>query len=162
MYEVASSTTSSKVYYYIYYYYDKTAGATKHIEYLNKVALTYCNEEYIKNGICDETTAWAMNATDFQKITGSTLSSGSCYAKYSNITCGYTNDLIDNGGYYWLATPNGASANYCFAWYPYRRYVNDYYSYSMNGVRPVLPLSSTINVTGGTGTMLDPYEISFE
>ena len=31
---------------------------------------------------------------------------------------------------------------------------------TLNGLRPVLKLASTVKVTGGTGTYTDPYQIS--
>ena len=51
---------------------------------LISIALKYCNSAYAKGGKCDNTTSWAMDATDFQKITGSTLSSSSCFNSFSN------------------------------------------------------------------------------
>lgn len=132
----------------------------KHIDNLDAVALKYCNSIYAKGGICDSTTAWAMDATDFQKITGSALSETSCYDKYSDMACGYANDLIDNGGYYWFATPFTSSSSDLFSWYSDTRYVQfDESSYD-NGVRPVLKIDSSIIVTGGSGTYEDPYTIS--
>ena len=137
-----------------------SSNTSKHYTNMDNIALKYCNSLYSKEGICDGTTSWAMNATDFQKITGSTLSSRSCYVEYSNMACGYTNDLIDNGGYYWFATPYKSSSNYSFYWNPSGRIVNINNSNRVSGVRPVIKLDSSIIVTGGDGTYENPYIIS--
>ena len=159
-----------------------------HFNNMNNIALKYCNKNYAKGGICtsittydeknnpvdkDNATAWAMLAdikteddpretSDFKKITGSDLSSSSCYG--SNVSnrfaCGYTNDLIDNGGYYWIATPYSTSYNYAFNWNPNYRGVDYYSSYVLHGVRPVLALESSIRVMGGDGTYSNPYIIN--
>ena len=139
--------------------YLSLSDISKHYTNMDNIALKYCNSIYSKDGICDATTVWAMDSTDFQKITGS-LSSNSCYNKFSNMACGYTNDLIDNGGFYWFATPYSTLINGSFSWHPIYRYVSYHYSAYMFGVRPVLSLESSILVTGGSGSMLDPYVIN--
>ena len=129
-----------------------------HIANMNEIALKYCNVNYAKGGVCDSSTAWAMNAMDFEKITGSILDFDSCYANYSDRSCGLTNDLIDNGGNYWFSSSyNLVNA---FKWSPVGRIVNDSGSAGFNGVRPVLNLESSVVVIGGSGTYEDPYIIS--
>ena len=160
MYKIVSYSSSTKGNAYIYYIYEQTYGAPVHLANLNNQALKYCNSEYSKDGVCNSSTAWAMDADDFKEITGSTLSSSSCYAEYSNMSCGYANDLIDNGSYYWIATPyDSSSSALVFAWNSNYRRVNDYGSNYARGVRPVLYLESSVYVTGGTGTYTDPYTI---
>ena len=159
MYKVDSSSTASSVEYYTYYIYEQTSGAPKHLANLNDKSLKYCNKAYAKGGVCNNTTAWAMNASDFERITGNALNSSSCY-QTSSEACGKNNTLIDNGGYYWFATPYNSSSNYPFSWYPYNHYVSNNISYRVVGVRPVLALESSIIVTGGEGTEDDPYIIS--
>jgi len=83
-----------------------------------------------------------------------------CANSYGARECGYNNDLIDNGGYYWFATLKDPST--AIFWAPYYRAVSytsdtDEKSY---GVRPVISLSESVYVTGGTGTIDDPYEIA--
>ena len=139
--------------------YETTNGVPLHLANLNQASLKYCNPEFAYGGACDSNSAWAMNATDFQNITGKTLSSSSCYNSDSDATCGYGNDLIDNGGLYWYATPYNSAASYTFDWSPDVRYVN--YNYSTNGigVRAVLRLESGVVVVGGSGTYENPYQI---
>ena len=136
-----------------------TNGAPQHIANLNNIALKYCNDSYAKGGVCDETNAWAMNADDFKEITGSPLFSSSCYGSRSR-SCGLWNDLIDNGSFYWFATPyNSASSYSVFRWDSLGRNVNYRISSGVHGVRPVLSLESSVKVTGGSGTYEDPYTI---
>ena len=159
MYEVVSFNSSTQGNAYSHTYYDQIVGVPTHLANLNSKALKYCNSKYAKDGVCDSNTTWAMNATDFSKITGSTLSSSSCNNKYSAMNCGYTNDLIDNGGYYWFATPYRASSTNSFNWQPAYRIVSRDDSIYLFGVRPVLYLESSVYVIGGSGTYTDPYVI---
>jgi hypothetical protein len=126
---------------------------------MNNIALKYCNSDYSKGGLCNETTSWGMSAIDFEKITGSVLSSSSCFDKYSSIPCGWTNDLIDNGSLYWFATFYSSTSLATFSWDPIKHYVHFQTSNSFSGVRPVLYLDSSVVVTGGNGTYTDPYTI---
>ena len=136
--------------------YEETEGVPKHLANLNAKALTYCNSVYAYGGKCNSSSAWNMNDADFQKITGDTLnvaydSSDGSYYSYS---------LINNGGYYWFATPYSISSANAFGWDPNYRYVDIYSSNIAFGVRPVLRLASSVKVTGGGGTYEDPYTIS--
>ena len=139
---------------------ETTEGVPLHLANLDSKALTYCNPSYAFGGACDSNSAWAMDASDFQVITGSALSSSSCYKSSEDTTCGYGNDLIDNGGYYWYATAYKSSSTRAFRWYSYGRYVNNNLSLDVYGVRPVLRLASSVQVVGGSGTYADPYQIS--
>ena len=134
------------------------ANLYKHLDNLDNESLLYCNLDYAYGGVCDSTSAWAMDAIDFEAITGSALSSSSCYGSYSNMSCGYTNSLIDNGGYYWYAA-RPASSDRAFLWDPNDRAVIYDFSYLSRGVRPVLRLQSSVYVTGGSGSYEDPYTI---
>ena len=140
--------------------YDVTSGAPKHRANLNAYALKYCNSTYAYGGICNSSSIWNMNETDFKKITGSTLSLTSCYKLSENKNCGYQNDLIDNAGFYWYSEMDSSNSHNTFYWDPNMR-VNDFsYSRFNLGIRPVIRLKSSIVVTGGSGTMEDPYVIS--
>ena len=135
---------------------EQTSGLPKHIANLNAKALTYCNSTYAYGGKCDSTSAWNMADADFQTITGDTLStrfnySGGYYDSYS---------IINNGGYYWFATPLSSSSSYVFNWTPNFRNVAGSYSSNANGLRPVLRLASSVKITGGSGTYEDPYTIT--
>ncbi len=139
---------------------ETTYGAPQHLANLNNIALKYCNPTYAYGGVCNSTSSWNMNATDFQNITGSLLSSSSCYDQFKSSACGYGNNLIDNGGRYWFATPYSSSSNDAFYWRPVYRNVGYNISRYLYGVRPILRLDSDVLVVGGSGTYKDPYQIT--
>lgn len=137
-------------------------------------------------GMCDtaSTDAWSINDTDFYYMTKNasgfgkrlTLNSSSlgdsggalgsilyCYNGTDAITynsyveCGYNYDLLDIGGFYWLGKANGTF----ISWDPTIRTVSDFNTYDVTlGLRPIINLSSTVKVTGGSGTKDDPYTIT--
>lgn len=125
--------------------------------------------------------AWSINDTDFYYITKSISGYGkriseetsnlgdsggslgdSLYCSGNNgyKECGYNNDLLDNGGYYWFGLN---SAEDLFVWSAYNRNVNDYSRKEIVdgiGFRPVINLSSNVVVIGGDGTINNPYKIA--
>ena len=135
--------------------YETTSGIPKHLANLNAKALTYCNSTYAYGGVCNSSSAWNMNDSDFQNITRDTLNVAVGNASYDDYS------LINNGGFYWFATfYSDATFKAAFDWRAHVRYV--YYNdsqYSL-GVRPVIRLKSSIIVTGGSGTYSDPYTIA--
>ena len=146
-----------------------TANAT-YINEANEKAKKYCNSAFVDGDCSDNSDAWAISDTDFYKMTSQIIGgegrhltsyygSSYCDVVYSNQACGYNNDLIDNGGFYWFAASSTASdGGVC--WYPHYRYVfYNYYTYAY-GLRPIIRLSSSVYVTGGSGTMDDPYTIA--
>ncbi len=139
--------------------YETTSGAPLHLANLNNNALKYCNPTYAYGGVCNSSSAWAMNANDFQNITGKALNSSSCYYNFSDRSCGYENDLIDNGSYYWFATSYDWTSASIFRWHAYGQTVIATNSNFLYGLRPVIRLSSNVVVIGGAGTAEDPYKI---
>lgn len=131
----------------------------QHVDNLNSVSLKYCNSSYTKDGRCDSTTVWAMNDNDFKMITGSVLSSSSCNAKNSDKSCGYNNDLIDNGSMYWVNAKYSSTGNTIFAWSGSTRKIGNNTSENLRGVRPVINLEPNVIVLSGSGTYADPYII---
>ena len=134
------------------------------------------------DGLCDSssTDVWAVNDTDFYYMTkvisgvGKRLSDGSsalgdvggslgstlyCANQYARQECGYHNDLIDNGGYYWFAGKYNNTDKFGVVWDPSYRYINYHESTYAYGLRPVIRLSSSVYVVGGSGTQDDPYQI---
>ena len=140
----------------------------------NTKALKYCNPNYVDNNctcqdenndnICDNASldAWSISNNDFNIITkninGETKniigSTNTCLNIYSNTSCGYNNSLLDNGGTYIFSD---LSNNY-IVWQKRHITIND--KNKTYGLRPIINLSKNIKVTGGTGTMDDPYTIS--
>lgn len=162
LYEIDESSTDSEVRYYTYTRSVNGITADDHIENLNNIGLKYCNTTYSKDGICDNTTAWGINAVDFEKITDISLGSDSCYGISNSAECGYNNNLINNGSYYWFGTQLDYSNNIMFYWQPYNYVIDSNTSDNDYGVRPILMLDSSVVVTGGAGTYEDPYTISNE
>ncbi len=146
-----------------------SAGNATYISEANTRALKYCNTAYV-DGSCDSTNAWAIGDTDFNKMTAQMIgtSGGYLYMSISGATkcgsvhstrvCGYYNDLVDNGGYYWFAAAYSSSSTVGVYWSPYDRYVRSSGT-DAYGLRPIIRLSSSIVVTGGSGTIDDPYTI---
>ena len=137
-----------------------TESAPLHIKNLNNIALKYCNPLYAEKGTCDNTTAWAFSAKDFAKITN--IETNLCYEARYDTTCGYQNDLLDIEGQYWLASPstNELTPKYNIQnWLGIESTILDTTSNEIYGVRPIIKLASTVFITGGTGTLEDPYII---
>ncbi len=134
---------------------ETTAAIPKHLANLNAKALTYCSSAFAYGRKCDSNSAWNMGDADFKEITGDSLSahylSDGYYDKYS---------VINNGGYYWYGTGTSASTTTAYSWRPVSRSTYNSISSYAFGVRPVIRLSSSVFVTGGTGTSEDPYIIS--
>ena len=134
---------------------ETTAAIPKHLANLNKKALTYCSSAFAYGRKCDSNSAWNMGDADFKEITGDSLSahylSDGYYDNYS---------VINNGGYYWYGTGTSASTTTAYSWQPISRSTYNSISSYAFGVRPVIRLSSSVFVTGGTGTSEDPYIIS--
>ncbi|MBR3162420.1 MAG: hypothetical protein IKF19_06800 [Bacilli bacterium] len=138
---------------------------------LNTRALKYCNNEYVdnncscndsnKDGLCDENSkdVWSLTDKDLSKIISKNTTKNNefnitnCFNNKSTTSCGYSNDLIDNGGYYWLTTTNNAF------WDPDNRVIatGEPKTY---GLRAMIQLSSSVIVTSGDGTIDNPYIIN--
>ena len=142
--------------------YETTKGVPKHFANLNQVALKYCNSKYSYNGVCDSTSSWSISDNDYQMITtniGTKKALSGCSGTYGSRACGFNYNLINNGGYYWFATPVSSSSSLAFNWVPNYRRVDYGHSDVAYGVRPVLRLRSSVSVIGGSGTYEDPYVI---
>ncbi|MDY4996506.1 MAG: hypothetical protein SO108_02195 [Bacilli bacterium] len=134
--------------------HESTDGVPKHLANLKKKALTYCNSTYAYGGKCDSASAWNMANADFKAITADSLNTAFDKANYDNYS------IINNGGFYWFATPYSSSFPNAFNWNSGNRSVRNATSHVAYGLRPVLRLQSSVVVTGGSGTYQDPYTIS--
>ena len=95
---------------------------------------------------------------------------GKCLNKqldsYNDSTCTSNNwmkTIVNNGSKSsgWLLTPYSGGTNY--AWLVVLSggvYSNHYYTFSANGVVPVLSLGSELNIKAGTGSSSEPYQLS--
>ena len=149
-----------------------STGNATYISEANEKAKKYCNSAFVDGDCSDNSDVWAINDADFYKMT-SQISGGEgrhltgyygspdCTGT-SSPACGYNNDLIDNGGVYWFAASYDARGNNGVCWHPYNRSVAGNFSAYAYGLRPIIRLSSSVYVTGGSGTMDDPYTIANE
>lgn len=130
-------------------------------EEFDTIALDYCNATYVYGGTCSSSNTWAMGEADFQKIlnTGNTFID--CWLTGTTRDdpkgCGYFVDKIDIGGDYWV---NYTDSDYCYYWSGdgrgFTRNDCDYFY----GIRPIIKLSTSVYISGGTGTMENPYTIA--
>lgn len=133
------------------------ASAEIHITNLNNASLKYCNSTYAYGGKCNSDSTWSMSGTDFEKITSNTLEA--CYLKPNSTDCGYGNDLVDNGSWYWYA--NSKTTTNTYIWIgDYRHAISSVGSSVLYGLRPILRIKSSVYIAGGSGTVADPYVIS--
>ena len=129
--------------------YLTSAGSPECVEgsdALNEIASKYCNNNYLYNDICDESSAWNMGGADFTTILGVDSSTFQPDVNLSGAT-----DIINNGSYYRFA--NGY-------FYDAQESIGSGLSNASMGIRPVLRLKASVKITGGSGTMDDPYTIS--
>ncbi len=83
---------------------------------------------------------------------------------YGNSTCTANNwmkNILGTSSWGWLLTPSSAYANYVWRVNSSGdvNYAGDNSSY-MNGVAPVLSLTSELDIGSGSGTSSDPYQLS--
>ncbi len=150
---------------------------------LNTEAIKYCNANYAYGGGCQTTyniagnnyNTWALKGTDYYQMTLQLFNNGKrlcgydtetenstgdiCYNEYSIKSCGYNNDLFDNGGLYWFGS--AYSSNGILMWGSYGRYITSTATVLTYGQRSIVHLKQSIYVTGGSGTQNDPYIIGY-
>ena len=69
---------------------------------------------------------------------------------------GESSRYLNNSQFYWTSTPYSSSN----AWYLFNSSnANNNIVTNMNGVRPVVGISSDVTIAGGNGTLMDPYLI---
>lgn len=139
--------------------FDTSVGAFKHIDNIKKqVVDRYCDSKYVDGGKCNDNNVWPMTDDDFYKIVEKMSSVNRCYQVSSNMDCGYNNNLIDNGGYYWIISNSDSSKLYY--WDAFKRYVDSSNTDKAYGVRAVVKLDKSVYVTGGAGTKKNAYKIA--
>lgn len=136
-------------------------------------------------GQCDSASSvaagvWALDDTSFFRITnyisggygkrvadkvselgivGPTLDVSYCSGKKGYMECGYNNSLLDNGGNYFFASSYDTFSKSTILWDANVRGVDFKTEDVLSGLRPIIRLKSSVYVTGGSGTMEDPYTI---
>lgn len=128
-----------------------------HLDNLNAVALKYCNGSYVDGGVCDITTVQSFGAIDsgvgFNNVSNSDFET----CVNDSTTC--ISDLINIGGAYWSGVFQSRVEAYAYSVVG-NDFLKDERYIMSRGVRPIIKLASTIKVTGGKGTMDNPYQIS--
>ena len=139
----------------------KNGGIKNTLLYVNDLnvrALKYCNSNYVYGGKCVSSNVRAFNDDDYKYIVGKKINN--CLNNKSDMSCGYNEDLIDNGGYYWISSIYESSSNSIFNWNALDRSIS-YANYNNNyGLRPIIRIDSSVYVSSGNGTYDDPYIIS--
>lgn len=121
------------------------------IESLNDNLSNYCEVNYIYDGKCDDN-IHLFNSDDFKLVINNDISN--CDNNH-DLYCGYGEDLINNGGYYWITSNNNLKGYY---WDPVNGYVNNTNMFNMGyGLRVVLKLNNNVYIERGLGTYSDPY-----
>ena len=129
-----------------------------YINELNFRALSYCNKDYVYNKECNNYSVRSINNYDFEKYLDMNISD--CMDNSSNRFCGYDDDMIDIGGYYWFASLYDSAVNKIFSWNPEGRFIKSESYFNAYGLRVVIRLNDSIYVVSGDGTYSNPYVIS--
>ena len=135
---------------------EKDEKISDFIKRINDEALSFCNLDYAFGGVCDEKNTWVINDSDFYHITGSKLNQSFCLERSKDENCGYKNDLLDIGSYYWV---NTIFNNQMLYYYPDSFYYTVQLSDVSKGIRPILKLADSVIVIKGSGKIDDPYVI---
>ena len=129
-----------------------------YINELNSRALNYCNKEYVYNGECNNSSVRSISDYDFDKYLDMNIYD--CLNNSSNRFCGYNDDLIDNGGYYWFSSNFDSASNKIFSWEPLGRIIKSDDYFKDYGLRVVIKLKDSVYVISGNGTYENPYVIA--
>ena len=134
--------------------YDKKEDNVNFIDDLNKIALNYCNDKYIYGKKCDDN-IWTFNTNDLKNIINTNISD--CIG-ISNTLCGYDNDLVNNGGYYWITDDTDNLKQYY--WNSSDKFISSTSNLEQGyGVRVVMKLQEGLYVKSGSGIYTNPYVI---
>lgn len=136
-------------------YEDSSSSYQKHYDNLQEVALKYCNADYVYDGVCDNSSVWSMQRDDFLAIDSEYGDFFSCADGYGQ--CQTDNNLLDIGVHYWAGYYIDRVVK--FSYYSYDGGIGSTEYNKSYAVRPVIRLKPSVYVTGGTGTIDDPYLI---
>ena len=122
------------------------------------------------NDTVERTTTWTgkvglMYPSDYGYATsgGSTTDRATCLNTYLNdwISDCYNNDWLFNRGDQWTLSPSAYSSSASGVFYvTYRGYVSNNIAGTIFGVRPVVYLKPSVQITGGDGSSSNPYTLS--
>ena len=121
---------------------------------INSKISDYCDVKYIYDGKCINDNIHVFNSDDFKLVINNDISN--CDNKH-DLYCGYGNDLINNGGYYWITDNSNLKQYY---WDPVNGVISNTSKFNQGfGMRLVLKLNKNVYIERGIGTYDNPYVI---
>ena len=131
-------------------------GITRATEWTGKVALIYPSDYgYATSG----GTTTNRSACIGTLSTNGNNSSGETWKNSSYSDC-YTNDWLKlSSNYSWLLSPSSNYASYAF-YVTHTGSIVNYDTSVNNAVLPTVYLKSNVSISGGSGTLTDPYQLS--
>ncbi len=134
---------------------------------LNAVSKKYCNKDFVDGDCSNNNDSWSMHSSDFEKIikqaTGIAATPfADCFSRQTK-QCGNGINLIDNGGNYWIrSSSNGTYNRFISYWLGTSHTLSQLDNNRTYGVRSIIRMSSSVYITGGEGTAVNPYKIANE
>ncbi|MBQ6476828.1 MAG: hypothetical protein IJI43_00070 [Bacilli bacterium] len=114
----------------------------------------YCDSKYIFDGKCTVDNVHIFNVDDYKAIINKEIDECD---KSNDLYCGYNNEIINNGGYYYIGSSDNMKMYY---WDPVNGFVDSTSRFNIGyGIRVVLKLDSKLYIEKGTGTFDNPYVV---
>ena len=99
-----------------------------------------------------------VTTSEYIRSNSNQSSCGNMNQLWYSTSCGNTT-WMDNSTDWWMLTPYFGSSNYIFIVHSDSNF-DGYYTDNYNAVRPVLYLSTEVQITGGDGSQSNPYILS--
>lgn len=129
---------------------------TSLIDYINGRASNYCDAKYIYGGKCSKENVYGFSTSEYNYLVNNKIED--CDGN-NNLNCGYNNDIINNGGYYWILDGNNSLVQYY--WNPSKGNVFNTSRFDSGyGIRVVLRLNNSIFIKSGDGSYNNPYVLA--
>ena len=129
---------------------------TSLIDYINGRASNYCDAKYIYGGKCSKENVYGFSTSEYNYLVNNKIED--CDGN-NNLNCGYNNDIINNGGYYWILDGNNSLVQYY--WNPSKGSVFNTSRFDSGyGIRVVLRLNNSIFIKSGDGSYNNPYVLA--
>ena len=129
---------------------------TSLIDYINGRASNYCDAKYIYGGKCSKENVYGFSTSEYNYLVNNKIED--CDGD-NNLNCGYNNDIINNGGYYWILDGNNSLVQYY--WNPSKGSVFNTSRFDSGyGIRVVLRLNNSIFIKSGDGSYNNPYVLA--
>ena len=99
-----------------------------------------------------------VTTSEYIRSNSNQSSCGNMNQLWYSTSCGNTT-WMHNSTDWWMLTPYFGSSNYIFIVHSDSNF-DGYYTDNYNAVRPVLYLSTEVQITGGDGSQSNPYTLS--